>query len=186
MNDFDSFPAAVTVRRLVEILDYYQCQYWLDSGTLLWSIREGYIRDDDDFDVSVFVSGDAIDNVLLLILSHFSKVRLCMFGDIIFKLKIEDVSGVMIDLNLFRMVGGVLCCPQKVRPVFWYMIPNWLRRMFAFICENTHPKTFPVYSVLVPNHNLYHISTWLIPFRYIGSNRYCNYRWDQDSACAGF
>ena len=171
--NFQDFPACESLRSLGSFFDQLGCDYWVDSGTLLMISRGDHIPLDDDFDISAVVSDELADTVRDYVLGAYKNVKISKFDGRVFKLKIYHESGILIDLNLFRVVNGLLCCPQKTRPPFWNYIPYFVKAVAKLGASGRESQSQHSTIVLESGKWTYAVSTWLVPKRYIGSGRLC-------------
>ena len=172
-NKFD-LPAYDDVFKLQQILKEQSIEYWVDSGTLLSLIRDQKLLIDDDFDISVAIDSDDEKNLEILIYDNFEVVTGYYLNGRVFKYKIISVDGFIIDLNVFRDINGVLCCPQRIRPVYWYYFPKWLKRL---VSSSLSKGEAGIKKVNFRPHSWLYLSytyTWLVPIRYLGNFSECS------------
>lgn len=173
LEDFHSSPIAEILTNIAHFFDRCGCVYWVDSGTLLSVHRDNNVSLDDDFDISV--CGEMLDVQLLkeFLIEKKYYVNIYEYAGTAYKIKITNDIGIIIDLNIFQDVGGMFCCPQKIRPAFFHLIPSILKGLYSsFKSKMSAPRSLSVRK-MKDGASSYFMGSWLVPKKFVGSNRVC-------------
>lgn len=170
-TEIDMIPESV--KDVKAYLERRNIFYWLDSGSLLFLIRDNTFPLDDDFDISIWASDEEKSEFVEYIISHFENVKIVKVADQTFKLKIHEASGIIIDLNFFENNLGILCCPQRIRPNSWTRAPKALRRVVKVLSGANSRLSGHVTTELSSKKWSYSLSTWTVPIRFLGNRKQC-------------
>lgn len=158
--------------KIFSLLDNCKIKFWLDSGSLLFLIRENEIPINDDVDVSIIYDQDKFkkfyDEIKKLKLKH----SLHFFKKKPFKLKIfYDESRLPIDLLIFDQIHGFYMCPQRYHSIFYLKYISKLVFLIKRVLNlfNLKNATYTSKKQIIKKSIFFNIGTWIYPKKYIGN-----------------
>ncbi len=160
------------LNKIFSLLDNCGIKFWLDSGSLLFLIRENEIPINDDVDVSLIYDQLKFEKFYNEIKKSKLKYSLHFFRKKPFKLKIfYDESRLPIDLLIFKQIHGFYMCPQRYHGVFY---TKYISKFISLIKRalnlfNINNTTYSSKEEIISKSILFNIGTWVYPKKYFGN-----------------
>ena len=148
--------------------------YWVDSGSLLAIIRDKYIAEKEDFDLSVVFERDKVTKLENLLSKSEYSYQCSFFDNDLCKIKVKLQGCIPIGIMFFRRMNGFYISPQRYHSTFFRKHISPITTFFHGLLGTK--KIIPGRNrdnFLISTSKIYNIGSWMLPVGLIGNIYYC-------------
>jgi len=166
---------------ITNLLEKYNIEYWIDSGTLLGIMRDGkLLPNDKDIDISIWEEGlSKIDPFLKEVAnSDYTITKNAYRGNVFLYSLIPNNNydnQIIIDLKIFAKSGSMIYCPSVVYREIKYKQGTLPYRLVVLVNKliyrmrlNKHIQQY-LREDRFPLSIVYRVATWYAPSEYFKS-----------------